>query len=136
MGRLLIAPANHPPGPGILRLVDGPAFGTGLHPTTALCLEAIESLHAAAAADRVLVVATGSGVLAIAALMHGADRVTAIDVDGKAAPQSFTLLIRREGTIQAGRTHPERDVGGSHDTEKVERFQLDISDDRRKRRSW
>lgn len=40
IGRLRILPAGAQPEPDALRLIDSAAFGTGLHPTTALCLEA------------------------------------------------------------------------------------------------
>jgi len=68
-------------GSAALSLVDAPAFGTGLHPTTALCLEMIEDLAGADPPARMLDVGTGSGVLAIAALVLGVGRVTAIDID-------------------------------------------------------
>jgi ribosomal protein L11 methyltransferase len=81
VGRLRIAPAHADGERGVLRLVDGPAFGTGLHPTTALCLEALdENLQNAPAGD-VLDVGTGSGILALAALILGVPRATAVDVD-------------------------------------------------------
>ncbi|MPZ14249.1 MAG: methyltransferase [Chloroflexi bacterium] len=66
-------------GESVLRLDPGLAFGTGLHPTTRLCLTAIESLVAPGA--RVLDAGTGSGILAIAAARMGAARVFALDVD-------------------------------------------------------
>ena len=42
IGRLRIVPAHAGVEPGALRLTDSAAFGTGLHPTTVMCLEAIE----------------------------------------------------------------------------------------------
>lgn len=90
-GRLRIVPADWPPedGPedGVLRMIDGPAFGTGLHPTTALCLEALDDELAAWPAEqpkRVLDIGTGSGVLALAALASGASSVVAVDIDADA----------------------------------------------------
>jgi ribosomal protein L11 methylase PrmA len=69
---------------GTLRMIDGPAFGTGLHPTTALCLEALDDELAAWQPQRMLDVGTGSGVLALAALSYGVPRVVAIDIDADA----------------------------------------------------
>jgi ribosomal protein L11 methyltransferase len=83
-GRLRIVPADWPPEAGALRMVDGPAFGTGLHPTTALCLEALDDELAAWHPERVLDVGTGSGILALAALSWGVSRVVAIDIDAEA----------------------------------------------------
>jgi len=78
---LLIVPAGSPPMPDTLRLVDGAAFGTGLHATTALCLEAIEDLLDAVVPDRMLDVGTGSGVLALAALRRGVRRAIGLERD-------------------------------------------------------
>lgn len=81
---LSIVPADGPPLPGALRLVEGAAFGTGLHPTTALCLELLEDLLDAERPDRMLDVGTGSGVLALAALRRGVRRAVGLDVDDDA----------------------------------------------------
>jgi ribosomal protein L11 methyltransferase len=51
--------------PGDLRLADEAAFGSGFHPTTALCLEAIEEAVTIAPPASMLDVGTGSGVLAL-----------------------------------------------------------------------
>jgi ribosomal protein L11 methyltransferase len=61
----------------VLTLDPGMAFGTGLHPTTRMCLEQIElrTQHGM----RVLDVGTGSGILAIAAAKLGASYVYALD---------------------------------------------------------
>jgi len=83
-GRVRLIPATSDAEPGAVRLIDSPAFGTGLHPTTALCLEALDEIVAADPPDRLLDVGTGSGVLALAALQLGVSRVTAIDVDADA----------------------------------------------------
>lgn len=62
-----------------IRLDPGMAFGTGTHATTSLCLRQLERLVAPGA--RVLDVGTGSGILAVAAKLLGADEVRAIDID-------------------------------------------------------
>ncbi len=67
------------PGDVLIELDPGLAFGSGLHPTTQMCLQAIEA-HMPAGA-RVLDLGTGSGVLAIAAAKLGAASVLALDID-------------------------------------------------------
>jgi len=84
IGRLQIVPAHTDAEPGDLRLVDSTAFGTGLHPTTALCLEALEELAQVGLPDAVLDIGTGSGVLALSALRLGVPRALGIDVDDEA----------------------------------------------------
>ena len=67
----------------VIRLDPGMAFGTGLHPTTQLCLAALERV--VAPGDAVLDVGTGSGILAIAAMLLGASRAVGVDLDPAAA---------------------------------------------------
>ncbi|MCL4250900.1 MAG: 50S ribosomal protein L11 methyltransferase [Anaerolineae bacterium] len=62
-----------------LALDPGMAFGTGTHPTTQLCLEALEDLTPPGA--QVLDLGTGSGILAIAAAKLGAAHIVALDND-------------------------------------------------------
>ena len=86
-GRVIIVPTwiEHEPLPGQLaiRLDPGQAFGTGHHETTRLCLLALDELITPGV--EVLDVGTGSGVLAIAAILLGAKSVNAIDIDPIAA---------------------------------------------------
>ena len=63
----------------IIELDPGMAFGTGTHPTTALCLRALETVIQGG--EDVIDVGTGSGVLAIGAVALGARHVLAIDLD-------------------------------------------------------
>lgn len=67
----------------VIRLNPGMAFGTGTHPTTALCLTLLEEVTDGAAGPigRVIDWGTGSGILAIAAAKLGATDVLAVDVD-------------------------------------------------------
>lgn len=65
-----------------LRLDPGIAFGTGSHPTTRLCLAALESF--VTPDTRVLDLGCGSGILGIGAIMLGAAECTGCDVDPKA----------------------------------------------------
>lgn len=85
--RLWICPSGqeqHEPGTVCMTLDPGLAFGTGTHPTTALCLE---WLAANAIKDKVLIdYGCGSGILAVAALLLGASRAHAVDID----PQALT----------------------------------------------
>ena len=67
-----------------IRLTDSDAFGTGHHPTTVLCIEALEEILRTERPDSLLDVGTGSGVLAIAALLMGVPRATGIDIDAGA----------------------------------------------------
>jgi ribosomal protein L11 methyltransferase len=78
----------------VIELDPGLAFGTGLHPTTRLCLEAAED-HVQPG-DRVLDVGTGSGILAIAAAKLGAAHILALDTD------SMALQVAEENAARNG----------------------------------
>jgi ribosomal protein L11 methyltransferase len=81
--RLVIKPTwrDYDPLPDdlIIELDPGMAFGSGLHPTTRLCLEAMEGFLRPGSS--VLDVGTGSGILAVAAARLGASHVLALDTD-------------------------------------------------------
>jgi len=72
-----------PPGRFRLEINPGMQCGTGQHPCTRLCLEAMEKVIRPG--DSVLDVGTGSGILSIAAQLLGARRVMACDIDPEAA---------------------------------------------------
>ena len=67
-----------------LRLIDSDAFGTGHHPSTALCIEALEEILSSARIDSMLDVGTGSGILALAALLLGVPKAVGLDIDPEA----------------------------------------------------
>lgn len=86
-GRLHVVPRDHVGVPAradqaVIRLDPGLAFGTGTHPSTALCLRWLGQRRLAG--QRVLDVGCGSGILAIAAARLGAQTVVAVDHDAQA----------------------------------------------------
>lgn len=84
-GRLWVVPEwCAPPEPHAANVILAPglAFGTGMHATTALCLEWLAEAELAGA--RVIDYGTGSGILALAAARLGAGRVVAVDSDPQA----------------------------------------------------
>ena len=87
-----------PAGPGEARVVINPgmAFGTGSHPSTALCLERLDELLAERPGTDVLDVGTGSGILAFLAVKLGAGRVCGIENDPVA------LEVARRGAALNG----------------------------------
>lgn len=80
--------------PVVVRLDPGLAFGTGTHPTTALCLEWLDGLDLAG--KTVIDYGCGSGVLAIAALKLGAARAIGIDNDPQALTATRDNAVRNE----------------------------------------
>lgn len=106
--RLWICPScQAPPDPAAvnIRLDPGLAFGTGTHPTTALCLEWLDA--ADVTGKTVLDYGCGSGILAIAAAKLGARRVWAVDIDPQAliASDDNADANRVEDRIEL--SHPE-----------------------------
>jgi precorrin-6B methylase 2 len=69
---------------GSLRMTDSHIFGSGHHPTTALCVEALEEALAIEVPPGVLDVGTGSGVLALTALIRGVPKAVGLDIDADA----------------------------------------------------
>ncbi|MBE2221244.1 MAG: 50S ribosomal protein L11 methyltransferase [Anaerolineae bacterium] len=78
----------------VLTLDPGMAFGTGLHPTTQMCMRALEAI--VQPGMTVLDVGTGSGILAIAAAKLGASRLLAFDTD------ILAVKATQENTAQNG----------------------------------
>jgi ribosomal protein L11 methyltransferase len=122
--RMVIRPTwrrhHHQPDDVVLSLDPGMAFGTGLHPTTRLCLAALETLadegllatgSARGGAARVIDVGCGSGILAIAAGKLGAGELLGVDTDpiavesttANARLNSQTRRLRvRQGSVPSG----------------------------------
>ena len=115
--RLVIRPTwrrhRRAPDDVVLALDPGMAFGTGLHPTTRLCLAAVEALadRGVLAGGHVLDVGCGSGILAIAALKLGAVSALGLDTDPIAIEATVAnarrnALVRRlrarEGSLPSG----------------------------------
>lgn len=118
--RLWIVPSWHePPHADAVNLILDPglAFGTGTHPTTALCLEWLDELAVAGhlAQQTVLDIGCGSGILAIAALKLGASHADATDIDPQAL-QASRENAERNGIAESNLSlyYPEQlsDSGG------------------------
>jgi ribosomal protein L11 methyltransferase len=96
--RLMIVPSwidwEAAPGDVILRLDPGMAFGTGMHPTTQLCLEALEERIIPDAG--MIDLGCGSGILSIAGLLLGAGRAEGWDIDPEA------VRVARENAVLNG----------------------------------
>ncbi len=117
--RIVIRPTwrDHQPAAGdvVLDLDPGMAFGTGLHPTTRLCLAAIEAAadRGLVAGARILDVGCGSGILAIAAAKLDARSVLGVDTDPIAIEATLANAARnglagritaRDGSLPSGET--------------------------------
>jgi ribosomal protein L11 methyltransferase len=97
----------------MLRLTDSTAFGTGHHPTTALCLEALEEILTIEWVESVLDVGTGSGILALAALRMGVPQAVGVDLEAEAlqAAAENARLNDLEGRLQLIHGGPEAAEG-------------------------
>ena len=65
----------------VLQIDPGAAFGTGTHATTSLCLGVLEEVTKVG--DTVLDIGTGSGILAIASVLLGAESAIGVDIDAQ-----------------------------------------------------
>ncbi len=100
--RLWIVPSWHAapdPDAANLLLDPGLAFGTGTHPTTALCLEWLDGMDVEGA--KVIDYGCGSGILALAALLLGASHAIGVDTDPQALEASRDNAQRNQ--ISEGR---------------------------------
>jgi ribosomal protein L11 methyltransferase len=120
-GRLWVGPPwlveQAPPKLTQIVIEPGMAFGTGDHPTTRFCLEALDRFLAARAGvdTQVLDVGTGSGVLAIAARKQGASRVVGTDNDPVAIRVAQENAERNKVTGLEFSTLPLEQVSGPFD---------------------
>ncbi len=109
--RIVVVPTwrEHEPAAGevVIALDPGMAFGTGLHPTTGLCLAGIEAWADAGLLDgaSMLDVGCGSGILGICAALLGAAEVLAVDTDPVAVQTTLDNAARNgiEGRLTACR---------------------------------
>jgi ribosomal protein L11 methyltransferase len=123
VGRLWVGPpweADSAPKDKV-RLVIEPkmAFGTGDHPTTSLCLAAIDTYMASHPGASVLDVGTGTGVLAIAAKKLGASRVVGTDND------PISVELAHENAAVNGT--PEVELSGKELTQVTGSFELVVA---------
>jgi ribosomal protein L11 methyltransferase len=98
----------------IVELDPGMAFGTGLHPTTRMCLVFLEDR--VTRGSRVLDVGTGSGILSIAAAKLGAGEVLALDLDPVAVDTAGRNVAANhaEYVVRVLRGSLEADTGRNH----------------------
>lgn len=103
----------------IVRIDPAMAFGTGTHPTTQLCLLAIEDYLAPG--QPVIDLGCGSGILAIAALKAGASAALAVDTD-KAAVQATQSNARLNGItteLEIGQASLAEILGGQFNIQQA-----------------
>lgn len=114
--KLLIQPLwideiDNPEHRAVLTIEPGLAFGTGGHHTTRLCLETLERY--VKAGDAVLDTGCGSGILAIAALLLGANKAVGVDIDELAVKTAI------ENGKQNGFTEPQYTILQGNLADKV-----------------
>lgn len=88
----------------VIRLDPGLAFGTGTHPTTRMCLRWIarRAVTLTPTWQRTLDYGCGSGVLAIAAALHGARGIDAVDIDAAAVDAARANAAANSATLRCG----------------------------------
>lgn len=115
--RLWVCPSwSEPPDPSAVNLMMDPglAFGSGTHPTTAMCLEWLEARSQKGALEDQYVIdyGCGSGILAIAALKLGASRALGVDND----PQAVTATGNNREANGIATERLTAALPGEHDT--------------------
>ena len=113
--RLLVLPAWHAPnadGRVAIRIEPGMAFGTGVHPTTQLCLQLLE--EQVQAGDTVIDIGCGSAILAIAAMKLGAAQAVGVDIDVQALENARLNAQLNEVEIEIGRGSLEEVLAGHY----------------------
>ena len=121
--RLVVKPTwrEYEPQPGdvVIVLDPGMAFGTGHHPTTRSCLEALERLVAPGAS--VLDFGCGSGILSIAASRLGASSVLGVEADSSA------VRVAKQNARENGVEHNVRLVEGTLPRPEVRAGEFDVA---------
>jgi ribosomal protein L11 methyltransferase len=116
--RLVIVPSwiewNADPGDVTLRLDPGMAFGTGMHPSTRLCLEALE--ERITPGTGMIDLGCGSGILSIAGALLGAGRVEGWDIDPEAV-----RIARENAALNSVASRFEARLGSLEDMRKAKR---------------
>lgn len=102
-----------------IELDPGMAFGTGDHPTTSMCLKAIETY--VKPSDSVIDVGTGSGILSIAAHLLGVKRIKALDVD------EMAVRVAKENFEKNNCEHAIEATTGNLLQEETEKFDVVIA---------
>ena len=102
-----------------IELDPGMAFGTGDHPTTSMCLKAIEAY--VKSSDSVIDVGTGSGILSIAAHLLGVKRIKALDVD------EMAVRVAKENFQKNNCEYAIEAVPGNLLKEETEKFDVVIA---------
>jgi ribosomal protein L11 methyltransferase len=101
--RILIVPAWQElaePGRVSIRIEPGMAFGTGVHPTTQLCLQLLEEY--ARPSTSVIDIGCGSAILAIAAVKLGATAAVGVDIDDQALDNARLNAVLNGAELQIG----------------------------------